>query len=240
MKQLSKHSRKRQNKLHISRYLFFIILAGLLITSCGTSSRTIEKSSPTVKVTKGEKTIKKIESGRASWYGPNFHGKLTANGEEYDMNALTAAHRTLPFNSIVKVVNLDNGESVKVRINDRGPYAKNRIIDLSKGAAKSINMIGNGTANVELILVQGDLENSRVTDLKTPTYTVQLASYRDKDKAYLQSRKIKGSRVEEVNLNNKNVYRVYFGRFTKKMEARQRKNKLANQGYSGYVKQIEN
>ena len=111
----------------------------------------------------------KIEEGKASWYGPNFHGKLTANGEKYDMYGLTAAHRTLPFNTVVKVKNLDNGQSVQVRINDRGPYAKNRIIDLSKKAAQEINMLGPGTARVALIMMKGDLDNARNSNLKVPT-----------------------------------------------------------------------
>ena len=76
------------------------------------------------------------EEGIASWYGPNFHGKYTSNGEIYNMYALTAAHKTLPMNTIVKVTNLNNGKSVIVRINDRGPFVKGRIIDLSYTAGK--------------------------------------------------------------------------------------------------------
>ena len=76
------------------------------------------------------------EVGMASWYGEDFHAKKTANGENYDMNTLTAAHRTLPLPSIVKVTNLENGRSLVLRVNDRGPYAKNRIIDISKRGAQ--------------------------------------------------------------------------------------------------------
>ncbi|TYP92520.1 rare lipoprotein A [Fodinibius salinus] len=222
------------------RYLSFIILLlAFLISSCGTTERMgAPDTDNTTKSTSS--SSKKIEDGKASWYGPNFHGKLTANGEKYDMYALTAAHRTLPFNSIIKVKNLDNGQSVTVRINDRGPYAKNRIIDLSKKAAQEIDMLGAGTARVSLILMEGDLENSRVTDLKTPTYTVQLASYRKKDKAFSHSRKISGSRVETIILDSQKVYRVYYGRYTDKDTARQKKRMLAQKGYKGYVKQIEN
>ena len=90
------------------------------------------------------------EKGVASWYGPDFHDKPTANGEIYNQDAMTAAHRTLPFNTLVLVENLDNGRSVVVRVNDRGPYAKDRIIDLSKRAANEIGMIGTGTARVKL------------------------------------------------------------------------------------------
>ena len=91
--------------------------------------------------------------GRASWYGPNFHGKLTSNGERYNMYDFTAAHKTLPMNTILKVTNLDNGRSVRVRINDRGPFVNNRIIDLSKAAAREIDMIGSGTAPVRLEVI---------------------------------------------------------------------------------------
>lgn len=89
-------------------------------------------------------------SGKASWYGPGFHGRTTANGERYNSNALTAAHPSLPFNTRVKVTNLNNGRSVVVRINDRGPYAGGRIIDLSAAAARRIGMIQSGVAPVKI------------------------------------------------------------------------------------------
>ena len=91
--------------------------------------------------------------GIASWYGPDFNGKLTASGEVYDMYAMTAAHKTLPLGTVVKVTNLDNGKSAQVRINDRGPYVKGRIIDLSKSAAQAIEIGAAGTANVRLEIV---------------------------------------------------------------------------------------
>ncbi|MHC5307292.1 septal ring lytic transglycosylase RlpA family protein [Bartonella sp. LJL80] len=88
--------------------------------------------------------------GRASWYGSTFHGRLTANGETYDMHHLTAAHPTMPLPSYARVTNLENGSSVIVRVNDRGPYAKDRIIDLSKQAAKMLDYKDSGTANVKV------------------------------------------------------------------------------------------
>lgn len=88
--------------------------------------------------------------GRASYYGPGFQGKKTASGERFDMNALTAAHRRLPFGARVRVTNLDNGKSVVVRINDRGPFKKSRVIDLSLAAARKIGMTATGTARVRL------------------------------------------------------------------------------------------
>ena len=88
--------------------------------------------------------------GKASWYGKDFHGGKTANGERYDMESLTAAHRTLPFGTKVKVTNMDNGQEVVVRINNRGPYLKDRIVDLSKGAAREIGILGKGIGRVQL------------------------------------------------------------------------------------------
>jgi len=90
------------------------------------------------------------EVGIASWYGEDFNGKLTANGERYNMNTLTAAHRTLPLPSIVKVTNLQNGRSIVLRVNDRGPYVKDRIIDLSKRGAQLLGYLGQGTTKVRV------------------------------------------------------------------------------------------
>lgn len=90
------------------------------------------------------------QSGVASYYGPGFHGRRTANGETFNMNAMTAAHRTLPFGTQLKVTNLSNGRTAIVRVNDRGPYAHGRIIDLSVAAAKQIGSTGSGTARVTL------------------------------------------------------------------------------------------
>lgn len=217
--------------------LLFLSLS-LFLASCGVTSRIDKKSRADNRTTVSTGQI--LEEGVASWYGPNFHGKLTANGEKYDMHGLTAAHRTLPFNTVLEVENKDNGKKVKVRINDRGPFAKDRIIDLSKKAAEEIEMVGPGTANVLLRLIDGDLENSRTTNLKVATYTVQLASFDEEYKAYAHSRKIKGSRVEKINLQGGTVYRVYYGVYVKEDEAKEQQQKLDRQGFNGYVKQIEN
>ncbi len=91
-----------------------------------------------------------VQVGNASWYGPHFAGRLTSDGEVFDPSKLTAAHRTLPFGTLVRVTNLVNGESVVVRINDRGPFKPNRIIDLSRGAAEAIHMKNMGVARVKL------------------------------------------------------------------------------------------
>lgn len=94
------------------------------------------------------KSDNKVQNGMASWYGPGFHGKRTASGERFDTNEMTAAHRTLPFGTKVRVVNKRNGKSVVVRINDRGPYAHGRVIDLSKASAQALGISGVGAVEI--------------------------------------------------------------------------------------------
>jgi len=96
------------------------------------------------------------ETGIASWYGPDFHGKSTANGEIFDQNALTAAHKTLPMPTIVRVTNLENGRSIEVRINDRGPFKNNRVIDLTRRGAQLLGFEGQGTARVKVQVMKED------------------------------------------------------------------------------------
>jgi len=104
-----------------------------------------------------------IGTGLASWYGAKHHGKRTASGEIFEQNKLTAAHRTLPWGSIVKVTNLDNGKSVEVRINDRGPFTKGRIIDLSRAAARALGMVKSGVCLVRMeLLSPGETSNDLV------------------------------------------------------------------------------
>jgi len=107
--------------------------------------------------------------GFASWYGGKFHGRLTSSGEVFDTNDMTAAHRTLPFGTMVKVTNLDNGRSAVVKINDRGPFVEGRIIDLSRAAAEEIDMLGQGVARVSLEIV------AFATDKEV--YAIQVGAY---------------------------------------------------------------
>lgn len=99
-------------------------------------------------------TVVQTAYGAASWYGPKFHGEPTASGERFDMNRLTAAHRTLPFGTRIRVINEANGEAVVVRINDRGPFAGKRIIDLSRKAAQAIGMLKSGVARVKIEVLE--------------------------------------------------------------------------------------
>lgn len=207
-----------------------IVLISMLISACGVTGRMGNSN-----------TGDAVETGMASWYGPNFHGNRTANGEVYDMDGFTAAHRTLPFNTVVRVLNLDNGKSTVVRINDRGPFAKNRIIDLSRRAASEIGMIGPGTAHVRLYILEGDLAVARNRDLKVATYTIQLGSFRGEREAEIHSGRISGSRVEKAYLaNGDDIYRVYYGQYTNPEIADRDRLRLLADGYDGYVKQLEN
>jgi len=215
-------------------FIYSLCVAILFISNCGVVPKT------KVRTTGSKGSNNAIETGVASWYGPNFHGKLTANGETYDMDGMTAAHRTLPFNSEVVVENLENEKSIKVRINDRGPFAKDRIIDLSRAAATELDMLGPGTARVRLYLVKGDLDNSRVTNLKVANYTIQLASFTDETQAQRISSEIAGSYVERVTVNGSLVFRVYYGMYQDTARAESDLEELKSQGFDGFVKQVEN
>ncbi len=209
----------------------FLVGAMLFLSSCGIVSRT----------STADESIRFIANGTASWYGPDFHGRSTANGETYNMNDLTAAHRTLPFNTIIRVENTDNGKTVVVRINDRGPYVGNRVIDLSRKAAEEIDMISSGTASVRLYLIEeGDRPLNSQNISNRETYTVQIASFENRRDAELSSEGISGSRVERVNIAGQIMYRVYYGTYRNIEDARRARNRLAGRGINGFVKQAEN
>jgi rare lipoprotein A len=120
----------------------------------------------------------KVQEGVASWYGPGFHGKLTASGEVYDMHGLSAAHRTLPLGTLIEVRNLENGRTLVARVNDRGPHVRGRILDLSLGAAQVLGLDRTGTARVRMTVV-------RTVDPDWPpvSYWVQVGSFREEKNA---------------------------------------------------------
>ncbi len=130
------------------------------------------------------------EEGYASWYGPHFHGRKTASGETYNMYALTAAHKILPMNTPVLVENLDNGKSAVVRINDRGPFVRNRIIDLSYAAARRLGIIGSGTARVRITAlgeahkISGHLNFAHHPDFRHGDFYVQIGAFTNPANAY--------------------------------------------------------
>ncbi len=219
------------------RHLLLFSMITLFISSCGIT----RKGAQPQRSDYPEADTAVIEEGIASWYGPNFHGKLTANGETYDMDGMTAAHRSLPFNTVVQVENLDNGKDVVVRINDRGPYAHNRIIDLSRRAARQIDMEDAGTARVQLFLVEeGDRPLSADNLGSIETFTVQLAAFQTRREAENFTAGLDGTRIEPVQLSGKTVYRIYYGIYPDPSEARTELDRLKRRGYDGFVKQTQN
>lgn len=174
--------------------------------------------------------------GHASWYGPAFHGKLTCNGETYDMQDMTAAHKTLPMHTIVKVTNKLNGLTTVVRINDRGPFIGTRIIDLSKKAAKKIDMIGTGTAPVllEIIGVDSTLDNNKKILKKIHyskkkvtqnRYALQIASFSNIDGAMAVQEKFNNKDgyktiIKDINNDGMRFYKVLLKGFETEEEIR--------------------
>jgi rare lipoprotein A len=169
------------------------------------------------------------ERGVASWYGPGFHHRRTANGEIFDQDGLTAAHRTLPFDSLIEVRNLDNGKAVRVRINDRGPFVGGRIIDLSRGAARAIDMLGPGTAQVELRVVRSPNGAVRVR------YAVQAGAFADPERARVYCEELRERYPEAVVAQEGAWHRVRVGDFADREEARRLQRELEARGITSYV-----
>tara|TARA_A100001037_G_scaffold137068_2_gene124042 strand:- start:3625 stop:4101 length:477 start_codon:yes stop_codon:yes gene_type:complete len=141
----------------INKYILHLILI-LFLFNCTSSPRYgsgnyLPKNNSTSKISKNFKN-KKILIGESSYYADDFHGKITANGETYDMYGLTAAHKTLPLNTIIKVTNLSNKKTAILRVNDRGPYAKGRILDCSYGAAIKLGFLDQGVTRVKIEVIE--------------------------------------------------------------------------------------
>lgn len=168
-----------------------------------------------------------VERGVASWYGTKFHGRRTASGERYDMHELTAAHPSLPFGTRVAVRNTRTGREVVVRINDRGPFSKNRIIDLSYEAAKKIDVVGPGTARVELY---------RVSALgMPPRFTVQVGAFSESERANLFQQEMIRLYPETVIDSDETWYRVQIGAFDDRDHAESLRRELAAIGVPAVV-----
>ena len=174
-----------------------------------------------------------FQTGVASWYGPDFHGKITSNKEIYDMYDLTAAHKSLPFETHVMVTNLNNGMSVIVRINDRGPFVKGRIIDLSYAAAKAVDMIGSGTAPVKLEILT-DISPKK----SSQEFSVQVGSFvKQKNARALRSellRDYKNVYITRFKTKNQVYYRVRI-KAKNRDSAKQVARRLSEAGYSAIV-----
>jgi rare lipoprotein A len=166
-----------------------------------------------------------LEEGLASWYGGKFQGRITSSGEVFDANLLTAAHKTLPFGTMVKVTNLANGRSTVVKINDRGPFVEGRIIDLSRAAAEQIDMVGTGTARVSV----------EVLSFSTDRFAIQVGAYAlERNAEKVQRRLEEAGFLVSLEHTALGVTRVLVrGVNGKDLEAT--RTALAGLGYSGHV-----
>jgi rare lipoprotein A len=177
------------------------------------------------------------EEGNASWYGNPFHGRRASNGEVYDMYKLTAAHRTLPFETMVRVTNLNNGKTTTVRITDRGPFVDNRIIDLSQAAAREIESIGPGVVPVR-VEVLGNV------DVTAGFFTVQVGAFHDRGNAERLRDRLSVSYspifIQQYDSSDGAFYRVRVGRISGEQAAQDFGEKLrTTEGFSPMVLRLD-
>jgi rare lipoprotein A len=194
------------------------------------------------------------QTGKASWYGREFHGKTTASGEPFNMHAYTAAHRTLPFGTIVEVKNLDNGRKVRARVNDRGPYRGKRIIDLSYKAARKLGMVSHGTTQVgikilkmgkgkndryrddELEPVVDDLEKDRYDNRGGGDYAIQAGAFYSRRNAENLRSRLESLTDYEVNIvNDGDMYKVRLEGITSRREVDRLKRILFDEDIPTYL-----
>jgi len=163
------------------------------------------------------------ERGIASWYGTKFHGRRTSSGEPYDMHLATAAHKTLPLPTYAEVTNLDNGRKVVVKINDRGPFKDNRLIDMSYGAAIRLDMIGKGTANVDIRVIDtSNMPAPTASELRVASATggdetvfLQVGAYAREDSAEELVGRLESVELKPTSINRGNsMFRVWLGPYT--------------------------
>jgi rare lipoprotein A len=231
------------------KLLIFALLCSVL-TACSTTRRpSVESGYPGLRpwqrpyTVNGERYVPLLnaegysEEGLASWYGREEHGKLTSSGEIYDMYKMTAAHKTLPLGSQVKVTSKSNGRQTIVRVNDRGPFITGRVIDLSYQAARELGMVDSGVMPVAIEVI-GDAPNipeqiaSRVDGR---TYALQVGAFSDREQALSLAEKLKkessNSDIQPVQTEKGFFYRVRTGRFQSREDAEAAKASFARMGY---------
>lgn len=133
----------------MTRHIWSVVALAVILSGCSIATQQSVAKSPKAKTL----AYSKAQKGKASWYGPGFQGRKTANGERFNMNAYSAAHRTLAFGTKICVHNLRNGKGVTVRVNDRGPFVRGRVVDVSRQAARTLGMVRSGTAPVRVTVV---------------------------------------------------------------------------------------
>ncbi len=184
------------------------------------------------------------QDGVASWYGTDFHGKKTSNGEVYDMHAMTAAHKTLPMNVYVKVRNRENGREIVVRINDRGPFVKDRVIDLSYAAAKALGVDQKGTAPVHVAALgyrsqasSGEFQYQEPESYDAGNFAVQIGSFKDPQNAQRLAQDMRNlhghAEIQAATVNGERFSRVLVGKYASLKAAEEAERKFSSHGYRG-------
>jgi rare lipoprotein A len=180
------------------------------------------------------------QTGIASWYGGKFHGRRTSNGEVYDMYKLTAAHKTLPFNTIVEVKNLGNDQTVIVRINDRGPFVKNRIIDLSYKAAKKLGMAEQGVVLVGLQLINNKtIKKYQNQYISGQDYILQAGAFMEKKNAQTLLKRIKKI-ISEIGFSiqiQDGYFKIISGKMSTRKQAERLKRRLEDFNIDAFIKE---
>jgi rare lipoprotein A len=236
----------------LARFTATVLLVALLLSACGAKKPPTAPQSGKVRASQKPYTVlgKRYEpltshvgftqEGVASWYGKDFHGKRTSNGEIYDMHAMTAAHKTLPLDVFVKVHNKENGAETVVRVNDRGPFVKNRIIDLSYSAAKKLGVDLKGTApvRIEALGYKASGEGYEAPEnYDSGTYSVQIGAFKDQQNARRLSEEMKKlhgySEVKSAIVNGEQFYRVQAGKYPSLHEAEGAEVRFSEHGYPG-------
>ncbi|MFC1867096.1 septal ring lytic transglycosylase RlpA family protein [Thermodesulfobacteriota bacterium] len=248
-------------------FLYLIIILFLFACARGRSYVKVIKPPPSNTIVLPEETIKEIpgsyvvngeryyplsdssgfvQIGKASWYGKKFQGRPTASGEIYDMYKKSAAHKTLPLGTYVKVLNLSNDKHIIVPINDRGPFVKGRIIDLSYNAAKEVDLIGPGVAEVKITALGkkvGELESGsgpkplvELKDLKKGEFTIQVGAFQDRNNALMLADRLKVL-FDYVNIskyvdeNNSTLFRLHISKSNTLAQAGEIEKRLENMGF---------
>jgi len=230
--------------IDVRRYIIIVSLtllfSMLLLTACGPKRQVtgVRKAPPAPKEEKlayakvEKRETQGVQYGVASWYGPDFHGKPTSSGEIYDMYQLTCAHNTLPLGTMVIVTNLENGKSLELKVNDRGPFAKDRIIDLSYAAASILGVYEKGTAWVKVETIGPWIE-------EVQRLTLQVASFTDENNAQRLADQLRRDfdqvYVATVETSTQKYHRVRVGQFEERDSALRTAERLSQMGFSVLV-----
>jgi len=209
--------------------LYVLVVVSAAAVGCGKKTRRARVAAAP--------RINSTETGLASWYGHPYHGRRAANGEIYDMEKMTAAHKTLPFGTWVEVSNLDNHKTIAVRITDRGPFIDGRIIDLSKAAAREIALIGPGIAKVKIRIVNAPPDAPDVS-----LYSIQVGAFQDRERAD-SIRKRFADEFGEARLvyraGDPPVWRVLVGNEPTLDRADEIRGRIRSRGLSAFVVRLD-